>query len=89
MRGEVEPAELQELAIVIEAAQVPGLGEDGQRMDRTDAWNLTKLLEVLVIADTLQRFGFDSIAMLNELAHLQEDQAEHGDCRGLASLHIS
>ena len=52
---EVEPAELQELAVVPEAPQVPGLGQDGARGDRPDTGDAAQ--ELVVGTAREQRVG--------------------------------
>ena len=43
--GEIETAELKELAMVTEPAHATDFGEDGHGVDRADAWHLAQLSE--------------------------------------------
>ena len=51
MRGKIEAAKLQKLAMMSEAAQIAGFGENGHRIDRTDAWHLAQAIVVSVLAE--------------------------------------
>ena len=42
MGREVEPTELEELAVVAEAAKVAGFSQDRQGVDGSNAWDLAK-----------------------------------------------
>ena len=46
MRGEIQTAELEELAMVAEAAQVASFGENGQGIDRTNARHLAQAVVI-------------------------------------------
>ena len=78
--GEIEAAELQELAMMTEAAQVAGLGQDGHRDDRSDARNLPQALIVGVVNQCSMGLVLDRIALTDQAASFGEDQAEHRDC---------
>lgn len=54
---EIEVAELQELAMMVEAPQITGLGQDGQCVDRTNARNVAPQLVVGDIYAARRAFG--------------------------------
>jgi len=76
---EIEAAKLQKLAMVTEAAQITGLGQNGQRVDRTDAWNVAQQLVIDVIDEPRMGQPFDLVALVDEAADLRDDHSEHGD----------
>src|SRR3712207_174958 len=77
--GEIQSAELQELPVVPEAAQVPGLGEDGECGDRADAGNAAKEPIVGILGQKLVGHVFDRIALLDGATCLRDDEAKHVD----------
>ena len=85
MGGEIKATELQELAVVAEAAQVAGLGQDGERVDRPDAGNLLQAPEVGMLPEQLARHRLDRVALADQMPCLGDDEAEHGDRRGIRS----
>ena len=67
--------------MMVEAARVTGLGLDGQRIDRTDAWNVAQQLVVDVVGKPRMCQPLDLVALVDEAAALRDDHAEHGDGR--------
>lgn len=59
---------------MIEVPQITGLGQDGKRVDRTNARNVAQQLVVDVIGEP-----FDLVTLVDEAAPLRDDRAEHGD----------
>jgi len=83
MRREIETAELQELSVVTEAAEIAGFSKYRECVDRPDAWNP---LQGLVVGSSRQQhlsFSFDRVTLADEAAHLRQHHAEHGDSHGL------
>ena len=60
-----------------EAAQVAGLGQDGQGVDRPDARDLAQQLVVGVIRQQGMGEPLDLVALADQAAGLGDDQAEH------------
>ena len=56
--------------MMVEAAQVAGFGEDGQRQDGADAGQLLETPEVGVILEVMRGSLFKLIAQLVEANHL-------------------
>ena len=67
--------------MVPEAAQVAGLRQDGQGMDRPDARDLAQELVVAVIRQHRMSEFFDLIPLADEAAGLGQHHAEHRDRR--------
>ena len=76
--GEIEAAELEELAMMVEAAQVACFSKDRQRQDGSDAWQLLETLEVGVVLKVKLSSFFQLMTQLAEADHLAEHDAEHG-----------
>ena len=74
---EIEATELEELAMVVEAAQVAGFGQDRERQDGADARHLLKTFEVGVVLEVTRSSLLQLIAELTESDHLTEHDAEH------------
>ena len=85
MGGEVQATELQELAVMIKAAQVARLGQDRHGVYGSDPGDLPKTLGVLQFSHPPQGFCLDGVAMPNELAHLHNHQLVHGNSSGIVS----
>ena len=81
--GQIEPAELEELAMVGKPSKVPGLGEDGQRVDGTDARDHTKQLVVTVLAEHGMGGSLDLVALADQTARLRDDHAKHDNRHGI------
>ena len=81
LSGEIEAAELQELAMMAEAAQVAGFGKDGHCIDRTDAWDLAQALVVGVLAEQVVGLSLDLVALTDQATSLGNDHPEHTDGR--------
>ena len=79
MSGEIEAAKLQELAVMAEAPEIAGFGEDSQSVDGADAGDLLQARIIGMIAQ--QRLGgrFNSVTLANETEPLLNHEAEHGD----------
>ena len=58
-------------------SKVPGLGEDGQRVDGTDARDHTKQLVVTVLAEHGMGGSLDLVALADQTARLRDDHAKH------------
>lgn len=78
MRGEIEAAKLQELAMVSEAPPVTGFGKNGHRIDGTDAWHLAQAIIVGVLAEKC--LGLEDVP-LSDQASLSNHHAEHRNGR--------
>src|SRR4051794_13171927 len=83
MGGQIKPAELQELTMVPEAAQVAGLGQDGERGDRSNPWDPTQELVVRALVQELDGHRLKGVALLNEAARFGDHKAEQANCRGV------
>jgi len=81
--GEIHAAELQELPVMAEAAQVTGLGQDGHGVDRTDAGNGRQQLIVGQVGEELDSSSFNRIALADKAPTLGEHEAEHADRVGI------
>src|SRR5262245_35590128 len=79
----VEPAELQELAMMAETTKIAGFGQYGERDDWADAGQLTKPCGVTIAGQQHLGLRFDLVALAYQAAALGEDQPEHRDGRGL------
>jgi hypothetical protein len=78
---EVKTAELEELPVMAEAAQVTSLCDDGQGNDRANAWYLP---ECLIIGTAMkERIGklFDLVTLTDQATSLGDDHSEHPDSR--------
>lgn len=64
--------------MMVEAAQITGLGQDGQRVDRAYAGDLAEQLIVDVLGQSGMGEPFDLVALVNEAATLRDHHAEHG-----------
>jgi len=76
---EVKTAELQELPVMAEAAQVTSLCDDSQGNDRANAWYAP---ERLIIGATMkERIGklFNLVPLTDQAASLGDDHSEHPD----------
>src|SRR5581483_4126285 len=80
LSGQVEAAELQELAVMVKAAQVAGFGQDGQGQNGAYARNLFQATEVIVVAEISVSSLFQLLPKLAKPAHLVEQNAEHSHC---------
>src|SRR5215212_700494 len=83
MGGQIKPAELQELPMVPKAAEVAGLGQNGGRGDRSNAWDPTQELVVRALVQELDGHRLKGVALLNEAACLGDDEAEQANRRGV------
>jgi hypothetical protein len=79
--GEVEAAQLEELAVMAEPAQVAGLRQNGHGVDATDAGNLTQALLIGVVYQCGVSLVLDRIALPDQASALSDDHAQHGDGR--------
>ena len=82
---EVEAAELQELTMVTEAAQVAGFSQYGQRDDGANAGQLAKPRGVGLLGQHRFGVGFDQVALTNQVATFGEDEPEHRDGRRIGA----
>ncbi len=81
--GEVHAAELQELAVMPEAAQITGLSQNGQGVDRPDPGDGGQQLVVGMIGQKLDGPRLDLIALSNQTAPFGQHEAEHANCVGV------
>src|SRR6056297_1465268 len=81
--GEVHAAELQELPVMSEAAQVASLRQDGHGVDRADAGDGRQQLIVGQIRQQRDGPSLDLIALPDKAAALCENEAEHADRVGI------
>lgn len=79
-RCEIETAELQELSMMVEATQITGLGQDGQRVDRTNARNVAQQLIIDMFGQPVMGKPLYLVTLLDEAASLRDDHAEHSNC---------
>ena len=77
---EIEATELEELTMVVEAAQVAGLGQDRESQDRADAWHLLETPKVGVVLHVACSSFFQLIAQLTQANHLPKHYSEHRHC---------
>ena len=63
---------------MVEAAQVAGFRQDGQRVDRAYAGDLAQQLIVDVLGQPGMSEPLDLVALLDKAATLRDDHAEHG-----------
>src|SRR5215212_5035730 len=70
MGGQIKSAKLQELTMMAKAAEVAGLGQDGERGDRSNAWDPTQELVVRAFVQELDGHSLKGVALLNEAACL-------------------
>lgn len=75
---QIQAAELQELAMMPKAAQIAGLGQHGQRVDRTDAGNGHEPLIVGMPMQPLDGEPFDPVALADQTAAFYQHHSEHG-----------
>src|SRR3954454_4014131 len=61
MGGQIKSAELQELTMVPKAAQVAGLGQNGERGDRSNPWDPTQELVVRALVQELDGHGLKGL----------------------------
>src|SRR4051794_12501487 len=83
MGGQIKPAKLQELTMVPKAAQVAGLGQDGERGDRSNPWDATQELVVRALVQELDGQSLKGVALLNAAAGLGDHTAEQTNGRGI------
>src|SRR3954469_25458933 len=83
MGGQIKPAELQELTMVAKAAQVAGLGQNGERGDRSNAWDPTQELVVRALVQELDAHRLKGVALLNQAARFGDHKAEQANRRGI------
>jgi hypothetical protein len=76
-------AELQELAMVPETAQIAGFGQDGHGVDRANAGDGRHELVVREIAEPFDGPRLDLIALADQAAPFGRNKAEHADGIGL------
>src|SRR5215210_8855163 len=69
--------------MVPKAAQVAGLGQNGERDDRSNAWDPTQELVVRALVQELDGHRLKGVALLNEAARLSDHKAEQANCRGI------
>jgi hypothetical protein len=69
--------------VVAKAAQVAGLGQDGQRVDRPDAGHLLQAPEVGLPVQQFRGQPLDGVALSDQVACLGDDEAEHGNGWGI------
>src|SRR3954451_7727327 len=69
--------------MVPKAAQVAGLGQDGERGDRSNPWDPPQELVVRALVQELDGHRLKGVALLNEAAGLGDDKAEQTNCRGI------
>src|SRR3954463_8401512 len=69
--------------MVPKAAQVAGLGQNGERGDRSNPWDPTQELVVRALVQELDGHRLKGVALLNEAACLGDDKAEQANRRGL------
>ena len=81
--GQIKPAELQELPVMAEAAQIAGLSQDGQGVDRADARDAAQQLVVGVVGQEGVGRGLDGVALLDQPARLADDEPEHAHRRSI------
>src|SRR5215207_8289820 len=83
MGGQIKSAILQELTMVPKAAEVAGLGQNGERSNRSNAWDPTQELVVRAFVQELDGHSLKGVALLNEAARLGDDKAEQANRRGV------
>src|SRR5829696_2053688 len=83
MGGQIEPAKLQELTMMAKAAEVAGLGQNGERSNRSNAWDPTQELVVRAFVQELDGHSLKGVALPNEAACLGDHKAEQANCRGV------
>ncbi len=66
-----------------EAAQVAGLGQDGQGVDRADAGDAAQQLVVGALRQEGVGCGLDRVALPYEATHLADDEPEHAHRRSV------
>ena len=81
--GQIEATELQELTVMAEAAQVAGLGQDGQGVDRADAGDAAQQLVVGALRQEGVGRSLDRVALPYEATHLADDEPEHAHRRSV------
>src|SRR3954467_8726225 len=69
--------------MVPKAAQVAGLGQKGERGDRSNPWDPTQELVVRALLQELDGHRLKSVALLNEAARFGDDKAEQANRRGV------
>jgi len=79
MSREIEPAELQELSMVREAAEVARLGEDRQGVDRPDAADRPQTPIVGMVGEEELGAVLDLVAAGDQAAAFRQGHAKHGD----------
>lgn len=80
---EVKAAELQELSVMAEPAQVSGLGQDDQSIDRSDSRAPPQQLVIMMISQRELRDLLDPVALPDQAPRLANDHPEHRDRRAL------
>ena len=81
MGREIEPAELEELAMMAKAAQIAGLGENGQGDEGSDTRELAQPGRIWIVEQESLGLGFDLVALAQEASALGKNHAEHCDRR--------
>ena len=64
---------------MMETAQVAGLGQNGQRIDRPDAGNGAQQLILRALSQQFDRPIFDGIALPDQASAFGQHHAEHSD----------
>ena len=81
--SKVHPAELQELPIMAETAQIASVGQDGQCIDWPDPGNGCQQLVVVVGLEQFDSAVLDLVALGNQTAPFTQTQTEHSDSVGV------
>src|SRR4051794_20624506 len=69
--------------MVPKAAQVAGLGQKGERGDRSNPWNPTQELVVRALVQELDGHRLKGVALLKEAARFGDHKAEQANRRGV------
>src|SRR4051794_39933957 len=69
--------------MVPKAAEVAGLGQNGERGDRSNPWDPTQELVVRALVQELDGHRLKGVALLNEAARFGDDEAEQANRRGV------
>src|SRR4051794_34801256 len=69
--------------MVPKAAEVAGLGQNGERGDRSNPWDPTQELVVRALVQELDGHRLKGVALLNEAARFGDDKAEQANRRGV------
>jgi hypothetical protein len=76
--GQIHAAELQKLAVMVEAAQIASLGQNGQRIDRSDPGNRAQQLIIRMVGQQFDGAVLDGIALRIKASTLRP--ASGGTC---------